>query len=118
VQAPRHGVGNGVHMGIVTDKRSSAVSPPTAGGIAIYLCQDPVGFRLGITGLSVLVEATLKFDPFSGNLFCLSTTGANRLRPSSLKSAITPLLEQPAPISLPVAPDLTIENFICSLRVT
>ena len=53
-----------------TDKRSSAVSPPSAGEIAIYLCQDPVDFRLGINGLSVLVEATLKFDPFSRNLFC------------------------------------------------
>ena len=52
------------------DRRSSAVSPPAAGAIAIYLCQDPVDFRLGINGLSVLVEATLKFDPFSRNLFC------------------------------------------------
>ena len=56
--------------GMVTDRRSSAVSPPTAVEIAIYLCQDPVDFRLGINGLSVLVEATLKFDPFSRNLFC------------------------------------------------
>ena len=48
----------------------AAVSPPAAGSIAIYLCQDPVDFRLGINGLSVLVEATLKFDPFSRNLFC------------------------------------------------
>ena len=46
------------------------MSPPASGGIAIYLCQDPVDFRLGINGLSVLVEATLKFDPFSRNLFC------------------------------------------------
>ena len=53
-----------------SDRRSSAVSPPAAGAIAIYLCQDPVDFRLGINGLSVLVEATLKFDPFSRNLFC------------------------------------------------
>ena len=50
--------------------RPGAVSPPAAGAIAIYLCQDPVDFRLGINGLSVLVEATLKFDPFSRNLFC------------------------------------------------
>ena len=52
------------------DRRSSAVSPPVVGAIAIYLCQDPVDFRLGINGLSVLVEATLNFDPFSRNLFC------------------------------------------------
>ena len=50
--------------------RPEAVSPPTVGDIAIYLCQEPVDFRLGINGLSVMVEATLKFDPFSRNLFC------------------------------------------------
>ena len=43
---------------------------PIAGDIAIYLCRDPVDFRKGINGLSVLVEATLKYDPFSRNLFC------------------------------------------------
>ena len=53
-----------------SDRRSTAVSPPAAGAIAIYLCQDPVDFRLGSNGLSVMVEATLKFDPFSHNLFC------------------------------------------------
>jgi len=30
--------------------------------ITIYLAQAPVDFRLGINGLSVLVEATLRFD--------------------------------------------------------
>ena len=53
-----------------SDRRSTAVSPPAMGATAIYLCQDPVDFRLGINGLSVMVEATLKFDPFSRNLFC------------------------------------------------
>ena len=49
----------------------AAVAPPAAsGGIAIYLCRDPVDFRMGINGLSALVEATLKYDPFSRNLFC------------------------------------------------
>ena len=43
---------------------------PVAGELAIYLCREPVDFRMGITGLSVFVEATLKFDPFSRNLFC------------------------------------------------
>jgi transposase len=52
------------------DRRPSAVSPPTVGEIAIYLCQDPVDFRLGINGLSVLVEGSRKFDPFTRNLFC------------------------------------------------
>ena len=57
-------------MGSGTGKRGSAVSPPTYGDITIYIAQDPVDFRLGINGLSVLVEGSLKFDPFSRNLFC------------------------------------------------
>ena len=57
-------------MGSGTGKRGSAVSPPTYGDITIYIAQDPVDFRLGINGLSVLVEGSLKFDPFSANLFC------------------------------------------------
>ena len=48
---------------------TSAVSPPAAGDLAIYLCRDAVDFRMGINGLSALVEATLKYDPFSRNLF-------------------------------------------------
>ena len=62
------------------DQRSSAVSPPTASEIAIYLARDPVDFRLGINGLSVLVEATLKFDPFSRNLFCFVNKRRNQIK--------------------------------------
>ena len=62
------------------DKQSSAVSPPAAGAIAIYLARDPVDFRLGINGLSVLVEATLKFDPFSRNLFCFVNKRRNQIK--------------------------------------
>ena len=67
-------------MGRGTDKRPSAVSPPTVGGIAIYLCQDPVDFRLGINGLSTMVEATLRFDPFSRNLFCFVNKRRNQIK--------------------------------------
>ncbi len=35
----------------------------------IYLCREPVDFRKGIHGLSVLVEAELAQDPFSERLF-------------------------------------------------
>lgn len=48
-----------------TDRRNSAVAPPTIGDLTIYLAQDPVDFRLGINGLSTMIEATLKFDPFT-----------------------------------------------------
>ena len=57
-------------MGGHTGRRGAAVAPPTVGDIAIYIAQDPVDFRLGINGLSTMIEATLKFDPFSANLFC------------------------------------------------
>ena len=50
--------------------RRRSVMVPTFGDVTIYLCGDPVDFRLGINGLSTMVEATLKFDPFSRNLFC------------------------------------------------
>ncbi len=49
---------------------ATAVMPRGGGTVQIYLCQDPVDFRLGINGLAVLVEGSLKFDPFSRNLFC------------------------------------------------
>ena len=60
--------------------RRGAVSPPTIGDITIYLAQDPVDFRLGINGLSVLVEATLRFDPFSCNLFCFTNKRKNQIK--------------------------------------
>ena len=80
VQDTRCEVYSGADMGVSGDRRTSAVSPPTVGGIAIYLCQDPVDFRLGINGLSVLVEATLKFDPFNRNLFCFVNKRKNQIK--------------------------------------
>ena len=59
---------------------NSAVAPPTIGDITIYLAQEPVDFRLGINGLSVLVEATLRFDPFSRNLFCFTNKRHNQIK--------------------------------------
>ena len=67
-------------MGVSGNRQSSAVSPPAAGAITIYLARDPVDFRLGINGLSVLVEATLKFDPFSRNLFCFVNKRRNQIK--------------------------------------
>ena len=59
---------------------SAAVAPPTFGDITIYLAQEPVDFRLGINGLSTLVEATLRFDPFSRNLFCFTNKRRNQIK--------------------------------------
>lgn len=67
-------------MELGTSRRGQAVSPPTVGDITIYLAQEPVDFRLGINGLSVLVEATLRFDPFSRNLFCFSNKRKNQIK--------------------------------------
>ena len=64
------------------ERRSGAglLSPRAEGEIRIYLCQDPVDFRAGINGLSVLVEATLKYDPFSRNLFCFTNKRRNQVK--------------------------------------
>ena len=67
-------------MGLGTQKRNVAVAPPTFGDITIYLGQEPVDFRLGINGLSTMVEATLKFDPFSRNLFCFVNRRRNQIK--------------------------------------
>ena len=67
-------------MGSGSSKRPSAVAPPTYGDITIYLAQEPVDFRLGINGLSTMVEATLRFDPFSQNLFCFTNKRRNQIK--------------------------------------
>ena len=61
-------------------RRGLAVWPPTVGDITIYLAQEPVDFRLGINGLSVLVEGSLAFDPFSRNLFCFTNKRRNQIK--------------------------------------
>lgn len=67
-------------MAVGSGGRRSAVSPPTIGDITIYIAQEPVDFRLGINGLSVVVEATLRFDPFSRNLFCFTNRRRNQIK--------------------------------------
>ena len=67
-------------MGGGSSKRLSAVAPPTYADITIYLAQEPVDFRLGINGLSTMVEATLRFDPFSGNLFCFTNKRRTQIK--------------------------------------
>ena len=67
-------------MGGGSSKRLSAVAPPTYADITIYLAQEPVDFRLGINGLSTMVEATLRFDPFSRNLFCFTNKRRTQIK--------------------------------------
>ena len=47
---------------------------------AVYLCRDAVDFRKGINGLAVLVEDTLRLDPFSDHLFVFCNRGRNRIK--------------------------------------
>src|SRR2546425_13179718 len=57
-----------------------AVRPPLSEDITINVCLDPVDFRMGINGLSVLIEASLKYDPFSCNLFCFTNKRKNQIK--------------------------------------
>ena len=58
----------------------AAVRPPLDEEITINVCLDPVDFRMGINGLSVLIEASLKYDPFSRNLFCFTNKRRNQIK--------------------------------------
>jgi transposase len=48
--------------------------------IRIYLKLGRTDFRKSVNGLSVMVETTMKLDPFSGNLFVFCNKGRNRLK--------------------------------------
>ncbi len=67
-------------MGSGMSRRASTVAPSTIGDITINLAQEPVDFRLGINGLSTMIEATLQFDPFSRNLFCFVNKRRNQIK--------------------------------------
>ena len=58
----------------------AAVRPPLDDEITIHVCLDPVDFRMGINGLSVLIEASLKYDPFSRNPFCFTNKRRNQMK--------------------------------------
>jgi transposase len=73
-------MGNEADMGRNTGRRGSAVTLLSVEDVEIYLCREPVDFRLGINGLSTMVEATLKFDPFSRNLFCFINKRKNQIK--------------------------------------
>jgi transposase len=58
---------------------AKAVSPP-ASELAIYLCRDAIDFPRGINSLSVLVKATLKFDPFGRNIYGFVNKRRNQIK--------------------------------------
>ena len=58
----------------------AAVRPRLDEDVTINVCLDPGDFRKGINGLSVLIEASLKYDPFSRNLFCFTNKRRNQVK--------------------------------------
>ncbi len=46
----------------------------------VYVCREPVDFRKGILGLSVLVEAQLSLNPFSEHLFVFCNRKRDRVK--------------------------------------
>lgn len=47
---------------------------------AVWLTRDPVDFRKGINGLSVLVEEQLMRDPFCGQLFVFVNKARDKIK--------------------------------------
>ncbi len=47
---------------------------------SVYLCVDPIDFRLQINGLSLCVQETLKLDPLGEQLFVFTNRRRNRVK--------------------------------------
>lgn len=46
----------------------------------VYLCREPVDFRKGINGLTILVEAQLALSPFSEHLYILTNRRRDKVK--------------------------------------
>lgn len=49
-------------------------------GLKVYLHRDPVDFRLGINGLSILVEQAMRVSPMSSALFVFGNRRRDRIK--------------------------------------
>jgi transposase len=47
---------------------------------AVYLCREPIDFRCGINTLAVLVEGTLRMDPFAEQLYVFCNRRRNQIK--------------------------------------
>ena len=47
---------------------------------AVYLCVEPIDFRLQINGLSLCVQETLRLDPLGEQLFVFTNRRRNRVK--------------------------------------
>ncbi|MDF3089177.1 IS66 family insertion sequence element accessory protein TnpB [Burkholderia semiarida] len=49
-------------------------------GLKVYLHRDPVDFRMGINGLSILVEQTMRLNPMTSALFVFGNRRRDRVK--------------------------------------
>ncbi|WP_196480870.1 IS66 family insertion sequence element accessory protein TnpB, partial [Burkholderia vietnamiensis] len=47
-------------------------------GLKVYLRRDPVDFRMGINGLSILVEQAMRLNPMTSALFVFGNRRRDR----------------------------------------
>ncbi|WP_146075243.1 IS66 family insertion sequence element accessory protein TnpB [Burkholderia anthinoferrum] len=48
--------------------------------LKVYLHRDPVDFRMGINGLSILVEQAMRLDPMTSALFVFGNRRRDRIK--------------------------------------
>ncbi|QPQ89110.1 IS66 family insertion sequence element accessory protein TnpB (plasmid) [Burkholderia gladioli] len=49
-------------------------------GLKVYLHRDPVDFRMGINGLSILVEHAMRLNPMTSALFVFGNRRRDRIK--------------------------------------
>ncbi|ABO59052.1 IS66 family insertion sequence element accessory protein TnpB [Burkholderia vietnamiensis] len=49
-------------------------------GLKVYLRRDPVDFRMGINGLSILVEQAMRLNPMTSALFVFGNRRRDRIK--------------------------------------
>ncbi|MGU8077215.1 IS66 family insertion sequence element accessory protein TnpB [Burkholderia pyrrocinia] len=49
-------------------------------GLKVYLHRDPVDFRMGINGLSILVEQVMRLNPMTSALFVFGNRRRDRVK--------------------------------------
>ena len=49
-------------------------------GLKVYLHRDPVDFRMGINGLSILVEQAMRLNPMTSALFVFGNRRRDRIK--------------------------------------
>ncbi|MGU8077259.1 IS66 family insertion sequence element accessory protein TnpB [Burkholderia pyrrocinia] len=49
-------------------------------GLKVYLHRDPVDFRMGINGLSILVEQAMRMNPMTSALFVFGNRRRDRIK--------------------------------------